>query len=125
MKLENPKAVKKGSRICSAHFDQSSFSRDVRSEILGLKQRRNKLNEDAVPTIFNYKTATEVNVRPSSSTPTTYLGLGKPGASSSSRPQKTKIHQCIDGIIHFHSNKKNQYLCVNCNTDRANKFIPG
>ena len=39
----------KNARICSAHFDESSFVRDLQHELLGKPPRR-ILKDDAVPT---------------------------------------------------------------------------
>ena len=41
--------------ICSEHFEESCFKRDLRAELLGGKPK-NDLKDDAVPTIFNHKT---------------------------------------------------------------------
>ena len=59
MKLKNP-PITQHSRICSEHFTEDCYERDLKSELLGTKIKYN-LKEDAVPTIFNfssYKRAT-------------------------------------------------------------------
>ena len=41
-------------RICSDHFDEGSFKRDLKGELTG-KKSKPELKEDAVPTIFSHK----------------------------------------------------------------------
>ena len=41
--------------ICSVHFEESCFKRDLKSELVAEAKPRHELLDDAVPTIFNHK----------------------------------------------------------------------
>ena len=45
--------VSKHTVVCSVHFADDAFERDLQAELLGISRPR-KLKEDAVPTIFSY-----------------------------------------------------------------------
>lgn len=49
MKLKNP-PVNRFSRICSDHFEQECFERDLRAELMGTKPKH-LLKDSAVPTL--------------------------------------------------------------------------
>ena len=40
--------------LCSEHFEQSCFERDLQAELMPNVKRKRVLKEDAVPTIFNH-----------------------------------------------------------------------
>ncbi|KAF6216507.1 hypothetical protein GE061_000849 [Apolygus lucorum] len=39
-------------RVCSKHFDESDYERDLKSELLNITPKRKKLKPDAVPHLF-------------------------------------------------------------------------
>ena len=43
----------KYSRLCSKHFTEDCYERDLKSELLGIKKQV-KLKRDAVPTLFDF-----------------------------------------------------------------------
>ena len=52
MKLKKPPNLKY-SRLCSKHFTEDCYERDLKSELLGIKKQV-KLKRDAVPTLFDF-----------------------------------------------------------------------
>ena len=52
IKLKNPPNLKY-SRLCSKHFTEDCYERDLKSELLGIKKQV-KLKKDAVPTLFDF-----------------------------------------------------------------------
>ena len=41
--------------ICSAHFENVCFKRDLKAELIPGEKPKRELHKDAVPTIFNHK----------------------------------------------------------------------
>ena len=50
---EDPK-ISKNSVLCSEHFEQDCFERDLKAELLGTK-RKAKLKSGAIPNIFSHR----------------------------------------------------------------------
>ena len=54
LRLENP-PIRESSRICSVHFSEDCFERDLKAELMPGTKGRRRLKPDAVPTIFSFK----------------------------------------------------------------------
>lgn len=48
--------------VCSDHFHENCFQRDLQAELLDYVPRKRNLKPGAIPTIFNYKTFDVINM---------------------------------------------------------------
>ena len=53
LRLEDP-PLKETSRLCSAHFTDDCFERDLKAELMPGTKSKRILKADAVPTVFTY-----------------------------------------------------------------------
>ena len=58
LRLQDP-PIKETSRVCSEHFTEDCFERDLKSELVPGAKPMRTLKADAVPTLFSFVKTTE------------------------------------------------------------------
>ena len=58
LQLEDP-PIKETSRVCSEHFSEDCFERDLKSELIPGTKPKRTLKPDAVPTLFSFVKSSE------------------------------------------------------------------